>query len=257
MIKKAFKKLICKVGVLLKPSVIYCSENLLLPAIFTKTSSKDLRSLMMLPESKHFTQLNQDIFALLCNRFANGYFLEIGANDGYNLSNTVYLEEEFGWNGLLVEANPKYTESLKSRKSKSSMVAITEKNENYQFSDAGLYGGLTDLLDKTHFNRTKEARTISVKGVTLKNLLEDNMCPKTINFISIDVEGAEVSIVEQLCKLEDYRFVCGCIEHNNRPSDYKLIKELLGNSGYRVVWNEHTSHDLFFIDQRNFKLSDC
>lgn len=34
-----------------------------------------------------------------------GFFLEAGALDGEFISNTLYLERELGWTGLLVEAD--------------------------------------------------------------------------------------------------------------------------------------------------------
>jgi hypothetical protein len=72
--------------------------------------------MLELPPTKYQTKINQDIFALLMNRFRPGFFLEISANDGLPFSNTVYLENEFGYNGILVEANQKYMTSLAQRK---------------------------------------------------------------------------------------------------------------------------------------------
>jgi hypothetical protein len=65
------------------------------------------------------------------------------------------------------------------------------------------------------------------------------------------VEGAEVPIVEQMCKLPNYRFACGCIEHNARQPDYRHIESLLNKAGYRIVWDGQTQHDLFFVDARS------
>lgn len=36
--------------------------------------------------------------------FQNGFFIEVGGNDGYKQSNTYYLEKFLGWRGILVEA---------------------------------------------------------------------------------------------------------------------------------------------------------
>lgn len=36
----------------------------------------------------------------------NGFFIECGANDGQYLSNTLELELERNWTGLLIEAHP-------------------------------------------------------------------------------------------------------------------------------------------------------
>jgi hypothetical protein len=47
------------------------------------------------------------------NQKRNGFFVEIGGYDGESFSNSLFLEKERGWSGLLVEANP-YTYELMS-----------------------------------------------------------------------------------------------------------------------------------------------
>ena len=42
----------------------------------------------------------------------NGVFVEAGANDGEELSNTLMLEKDMDWTGLLVESDPKAFDSL-------------------------------------------------------------------------------------------------------------------------------------------------
>lgn len=85
-------------------------------------------------------------------------------------------------------------------------------------------------------------------GAPLKKILDNNNAPSVINFISIDVEGAELSIIKQMCSLKDRIFICGCVEHNYRLSDYKKIKDTLQESGYNIAWEGNTRHDLFFIN---------
>jgi len=47
-------------------------------------------------------QLHQDIFVLAEHDFKSfGYFLEFGATNGHDLSNTYLLETQFGWQALL------------------------------------------------------------------------------------------------------------------------------------------------------------
>ena len=43
----------------------------------------------------------------------DGYFLDIGAHNGVDLSNTYYLEKELQWNGICVEADPYIFEDLR------------------------------------------------------------------------------------------------------------------------------------------------
>lgn len=249
-LRKLFKKFVLNTGAFRRPSIAYGAHNDLLPAVLVKTPAAKLRELLLLPESPYESQLNQDVFALLVNRFKRGYFVEIGANDGYTLSNTVYLEEHFGWDGLLVEANGQYLESLASRKAKSVIAAVVEKEGQYEFNNSGLYGGIVALLDKTHENKTGGSGSITVWGTTLQSILEENGAPEVIDFISIDVEGAEVPIVEQMCRLRNHRFACGCIEYNSRQDDYERMVRLLTGSGYKIAWEGQTLQDLFFFDER-------
>ena len=72
----------------------------------------------------------------------------------------------------------------------------------------------------------------------------------TIDFISIDVEGGELPVVESLVESKR-RFRCGCIEHNYRASDYRRMVLCLESAGYRVVWPGQTEHDLFFVDHQS------
>ena len=49
----------------------------------------------------------------------NGYFIEIGANNGIDQSNTYLLELKKNWKGILVEPSPnKFIECIKNRSSK-------------------------------------------------------------------------------------------------------------------------------------------
>ena len=226
----------------------YGVEHLLLPGLISGTSSTALRNMLLLPPSKYQTQLNQDIFALLLSHFKAGYFIEIGANDGYTLSNTIYLEEHFGWRGLLIEANSRYIQSLSTRKNSCVInKAVSTDEGSATFVDAGLYGGLSQGLDSLHLSHTRDAPMIVVVCEQLENILREAEAPHVIDFISIDVEGGELPILKQMVK-STYRFKCGCIEHNHRPYDVAEFTRLLVGAGYLIWGQGQTGHDLFFYD---------
>jgi len=66
-------------------------------------------------------------FAFVLQR--NGFFIECGAADGEYLSNSLLLEKEFGWTGLLVEASPALAQPLrdKHRKAWTSSACLSTK----------------------------------------------------------------------------------------------------------------------------------
>ena len=42
----------------------------------------------------------------------NGIFVDIGANDGITINNTLFFEKVLGWNGLCIEPNDNYFNAL-------------------------------------------------------------------------------------------------------------------------------------------------
>src|SRR5450631_2035857 len=65
-------------------------------AILSLAPEKRLALMSLLAQSK--SQLRQDLFVLTMLDFKrNGYFVEFGATNGSDLSNTYLLEKSFGW----------------------------------------------------------------------------------------------------------------------------------------------------------------
>ena len=63
------------------------------------------------------SQLGQDALVLwLLNQKTNGYFIEFGAADGVNISNTFILEKDYGWSGILCEPARVYKDRLSSNR---------------------------------------------------------------------------------------------------------------------------------------------
>jgi hypothetical protein len=64
------------------------------------------------------SQNYQDIFVLYeTNYKRDGYFVEFGATDGISISNTLLLQEKYGWQGILAEPNPYWHEALEKNRS--------------------------------------------------------------------------------------------------------------------------------------------
>ncbi|KAB7494704.1 hypothetical protein Anas_07473 [Armadillidium nasatum] len=71
------------------------------------------------PEKHDYSQFQEGLYLLeYFKNKKNGTFIEVGALDGEFLSNTLILEKELGWTGLLIEPNPEQYKLLSSKNRK-------------------------------------------------------------------------------------------------------------------------------------------
>ena len=217
------------------------------------TSNQEFRSKISIEDIAALSksECGQDIFALIANDFASGKtFVEIGAYDGITFSNTYILEKKFGWNGILIECIPGNFEIIKeSRKCTAILAAATPQNvESVEVIEksASNLSGLSQDVSKNRWN------TIShkVRGYSLDSILEMAAQNGKIGFLSIDIEGAEFSIFENV-NLRNYEINAICVEHNFRPDAAKL-RELINLQGYREVFEEFSGNDFWFILEKNY-----
>jgi FkbM family methyltransferase len=251
MIKKLLKKYIFKFKLVKKLAIATVVNENLFASVINNINPIILRENLFLPKSKFSSQNNQDIFALLINKFKEGFFIEIGANDGFTFSNTIYLEENFNWKGILIEANPLYTDSLSKRKNSFVINQAVYKNSGtIDFFDAGLYGGIQNSIDPLHSKYTSNSNIIKVPCNTLDNMLlqYNKTIPDIIDFVSIDIEGLELIIIKQLLSMP-FKIRCGVVEVNKRSEEIKIITSLLIDSGYIIDSRYSVNQDLYFYNQ--------
>ncbi|MGQ0845817.1 MAG: FkbM family methyltransferase [Sporichthyaceae bacterium] len=132
-----------------------------------------------------------------------GVFLEIGANDGYSYSNTYYLEKHDGWRGILIEPLPSMFKLCRAHRRNSfcfNMACVGPYGPlEITLLDKGLMAVSLELIDKQNDARRLEhgGRQIRVPTATMSDLIDRSGlgCP---DFISVDVEGAELQVLEGL-----------------------------------------------------------
>jgi len=199
---------------------------------------------------KSKAQLHQDLWVLAeTKRKRGGFFVEIGAYDGIEHSNTYLLEKEFGWTGILVEPNPEFHAALRERRSSVlSTKAAYSKPGKVDFVSAshGVLSGIAEhAFDDKHAELRREGGgVISVEAVTLNDLLKEHQAPKTIDYISIDTEGSELEILTAFdFTAFDVRLFS--IEHNFTPRE-REIDGLLRRHGYRRVYRRASRFDAWY-----------
>jgi len=163
----------------------------------------------------------------------NGYFLDIGAYDGIEFSNTFMLETEYNWNGLLVECDPAVVSRLKQNRKQqietSAMWSESDKEVQFKSIEMGKLSGIANRLN--HPKASVRKGTIhTIKTISLNDLLRKYNCPKHINYMSLDVEGVEYDILSTFDF--QYTFDVVSIEHAN---DAESITMLMENNGYQTA----------------------
>jgi hypothetical protein len=87
-------------------------------------------------------------------------------------------------------------------------------------------------------------KTQRISTVTLESILDAQHAPSVMEYLSIDIEGAELSIL-QTFPFERYRFLAMTVEHNSRPEYRMQLRSLLQQHGYAL--SQAGSLDDFYV----------
>lgn len=190
------------------------------------------------------SQAGQDlwVFGEVFDEKRGGFFVDIGAHDGVTLSNTYILESKYAWTGICVEANPdNFMQLTANRKSKCIFACLDSGEGVVEFAKKGLFGG---IISKNTDNKTpaEGSEVLSLQTISLATLLKRADAPSEIDYLSIDVEGAEERVLGAF-PFNSYRFKCMTIE---RPTD--SLKATLKSSGYILI-KEIPGLDCFYIHE--------
>lgn len=207
---------------------------------------------------RSFSQLFQDLWVVYqTGNKREGYFVEFGAANGIELSNTRLLETDYGWSGILAEPNPVWHAALKTNRPQSTI----DKRCVYDCSGKALefaaaadaeYGTLVNHFSAANARAAKH-EVITVETVSLNDLLETNQAPAEIDYISIDTEGSELKILETF-DFQKWDVSLFSIEHNYSALEPKL-DYLMQSHGYERV-RKHRSHwDAWYVKQRRSSVS--
>jgi FkbM family methyltransferase len=207
----------------------------------------------------YFSQIKQDLNVLNFYKHKhNGYFVDIGANDGKYISNTYLLEKKYNWNGICIEPAPnEYDKLNKCRDCICENVALFSSSGNkleFKVFNDSVYSGLSDTL--TPHNNTINANynTIVLYTKTLTEILDSNNAPQFIDYLSLNTEGSEYEILLGL-DTNKYKFGLIHIEHNYFEHLRKKIKDFLLENGYIYV-RENKWDDIYIHNSLKANFSD-
>jgi len=189
----------------------------------------------------------------------NGFFIEAGANNGLWQSNTYYLEEILGWNGLLVEPNPTSFQQCQIHRSSSNNLLIHSALVDLEYEKEYIEGYFSEtdyentlmaqvgdaaILDHQK-KRWGEKELLKVPATSLSNILDENNIEK-IDFFSLDVEGYELKVLNGI-NIKKHRPTYVCVEvWDNYPTRDEVL-DFFPKNGYNLV-EKMTKQDYLFVD---------
>jgi FkbM family methyltransferase len=173
-------------------------------------------------------------------RRSDGAFVEVGANHPTQFSQTWFLEQQ-GWSGVLIEPNPQFQDLLREQRPRSKTFQVAVGNPS-QTGEVDLFLSGKNLALRSALApppKKSSAKTIRVQLRTLDSVLVEAGVTR-VDFISIDVEGFELDVLQgfdlerfrpQLILLEEHR---GDFKKHFylRRHGYRLVKRTGLNNWY-------------------------
>ena len=193
---------------------------------------------------EYYGQLKQDLECLeYFKNKKNGFFVDIGAGNGKDLSNTYLLEKNFGWKGICVEPLKDPFTLCKNLRTNSQCyeTCVYDKVGEVEFSyipgssgESYMYSGISEEIKHHQSRVNSDSHKVFLPATTLTNLLDESNAPETIDFLSIDTEGSEAKILGALDHSK-YKFRYITVEHNYVPQQRSDIRIVLQKYGYKFL----------------------
>ena len=195
------------------------------------------------PLGARFYSQSQEDEALYNHFFCgvrSGTYVELGALDGSSFSNTKFFEDYMGWKGVLIEAQPENAKLLHRNRPNAKVFApmaiCPEGVGSIDFlGGGGAVAGAVDTMSEKFMQRWHGSsedmilHRVDCKPIG-KLLREANV--KAIDLFSLDVEGAELAVLETM----DWAIPVHVwmIElDNSEPSKDAAVRRILTTKGYK------------------------
>jgi FkbM family methyltransferase len=200
--------------------------------------------------------------------FDGGFYVELGANDGKTQSNSWYFNKHRGWRGVLVE--PSQSNYFKCRENRpvgnsiycAACVSFDYPHEFVKIAYANLMSapiGLESDVENPHAHarkgaalhaQTEEIFEFGALARPLSILLDQSNAPAEMDFLSLDVEGAELEVLKGIDH-ERHRFRYLLIEGR----DLERLRLYLEPHGYQFIENLSPLDRLFRNVRRSAQTS--
>jgi len=199
-------------------------------------------------------QLFQDLLAVFFHKGKRGgFFVEFGACDGLYLSNTLVLERDFAWRGILAEPARYWHDDLRrNRRAVIDTRAVwRESGRQVEFVETAARE-LSTMVAVASNDAHGELRgkpggaTYTVETVSINDLLAAHKAPQQIDFLSIDTEGSEREVIDAL-DFDRYQIGVLTVEHNYREDERKRVFDTVTARGFTRIFEPLSQFDDWFV----------
>jgi FkbM family methyltransferase len=192
---------------------------------------------------KTSAQNKEDLVLIQYFQKRDGVFVDVGAHDGIQFSNTHLLEKDFGWTGVCVEPHPDSFRKLKRNRPMSMCHNLASVNKEHGTVNLFVPNG-TEVLGSTKPDRdgigrilgiqaaNVRCKTFRVKGERLAATLERSGFESgdRYDLLSVDTEWTELEVLKS-ARLDKYYPDVIVVEANDNAKADE-IKHYLDQCGY-------------------------
>ena len=201
-------------------------------------------------------QVMQDLWTLYeLDGLRGGFFVDFGATNGTTMSNSLILERNFDWTGIVAEPNPVFHDNLaRSRTCHISHKCVhSSSGDTMDFIMAArpMFSRLEAASDGLEFAAGGIDNRIAVDTITLNDLLDEHAAPDVIDFISIDTEGSELDIMANF-DFSKRHVRLFAIEHNHEERRDDILA-LMTAQGYVRRLPELSKFDDWYIHESDIR----
>lgn len=169
-----------------------------------------------------------------------GFYVDIGAALP-DVDSVTRLFYEHGWSGINVEPSPSFdTLSAARPRDINLRVAVGESDDPVPFFLTYPYLGMSALDPSTHDalpEAVERIEEITVPQLRLDSILKEHARDRTIHFLKVDVEGAELQVLasSDWSSFRPIVVVVEAIEPWSTSGSHVKWEAVLTNAGYRFA----------------------
>jgi FkbM family methyltransferase len=185
-----------------------------------------------------YSQNQEELFIVnyFSERQQQGKFLDIGGFNPFKFSNTRKLYE-MGWSGIYIEPSPICFQSFVNEYSSEPKITlinkavVTDDRQKIPFFESG--GDAVSTSNQEHMEKWKASgsnyKLIEVETISTKQIEKEFT---DIDFLSLDVESANLEIFNSLSNEYLKNIKCICVEHDGY---YLEMSRRLAELGFTII----------------------